>query len=152
MSGPDLERLAPAELVTDLQCYCGFWRPDLTVTGTGDGLIRLAFAHGETRQLDTDFARIARVSYRADFPHHLLITGGDLPGPETPVRTLIYDLKGENVVGEIRVDGGPTYKPALYGTLLLLPEEVPHAQRAWRLGVSRQPQLVPVDRRFRRLH
>ena len=158
MSGPDLDSLRPAELVSDEHCYCGFWRPDLTVTGDGAGVIRLLFADGEVREVDTGFARIARVSYRADFPHHLLVTGGDSLGPDARMsqigrggRTLVYDVKDEKVVGEITVDGGPTYKPGLYGALMLLPEEVPHAQRAWRLGAGRRPQLASVDRRFHRL-
>lgn len=151
MSGSDLTNLTAATLVSDEHCYCGFWRPDLTVTGDGDGVIRLSFNGGEERKVDTGFARIARVSYRADFPHHLLITGGDSPGLDVRMRTLVYDIKTEHAVGEILADGKPTYKPALYGALSLLPQEVPQAQRAWRLGVARQPQLVAVDRRFRRI-
>lgn len=151
MSGPDLARLGSAKMVSDDHCYCGFWRPDLMVTGDGDGVIRLTFADGEERKVDTGFARIARISYRADVPHHLLVTGGESPGLEARMRTLVYDVKTEHVVGEILIDGKATYKPALYGALSLLPEEVAHAQRAWRLGVGRQPQLVAGDWRFRRI-
>lgn len=151
MSGPDLARLAPAKMVSDEHCYGGFWRPDLTVTGNGDGLIRLSFAGGEKRQVDTGFARIARISYRADFPHHLILTGSDSLGRDARMRTLVYDVKAEHVVGEIVVDGQPTYKPGLYGALSLVPEKVSHAQRAWRLRVGKQPQLVAGNWRFRRL-
>jgi len=179
MSGPDLTQLAPAQLVSDDHCYCGFWRPDLVATGDGDGRIRLAFTGGKKRQVESGFARIARISYRADFPHHLMVTGSDSLEFEAPMRTFVYDVQADEVAGEILANGHPTYKPALYGALLLVPEEVPHvanasqlrsersasdpsftaaavgtlrrnpAQRGWRLNAGRQPQLVAVDRRFR---
>lgn len=182
MSGPDLADLAPAQLVSDHHCYCGFWRPDLTVTGEGNGIIQLLFQNGERRQVETGFARIARISYRADFLHHLMVTGSDAMEFDAPMRTFVYDMQADDVAGEILADGHPTYKPALYGALLLLPEEVAPtgnalhspsgrgeaapaltaavaartrrrspAQRAWRLRTGRQPQLVAVDRRFRRV-
>ncbi|MES2789512.1 MAG: hypothetical protein V4719_07815 [Planctomycetota bacterium] len=177
MSGTDLAHLAPAQLVSENHCYCGFWRPDLMATGTGDGVIQLALAGGEERQIDTGFARIARISYRADFLHHLMVTGSDSLEFDAPMRTFVYDMEADYVAGEILADGRPTYKPALYGALLLLPEEVSRpasdhspsgkgmaaksraaataetqrrqAQRTWRLHADRQPQLVAIDRHFR---
>lgn len=151
MSGPRLSRLSAARLVSDRHCYCGFWRPDLTTTGDGDGRVRMAFATGEQRELDTGFARIARISYRADVPHHLLITGGDEQRADTAMRTLVYDLKSEQVAGEILNEGQPTYKPAIYGSLALLPQQVAAVDRGWQLSVSTRPQLATSNRRFHRL-
>lgn len=152
MSGANLDTLEPAELVSDEHCYCGFWRPDLTVTGDGGGLLRLQFSKGESRMLDTGFERVARVSYRADLLNHLLVTGNNgPPGTYAHARTLVYDTTAERVIGEIRANGAPTYKPGVYGGLMLLPEELPNADRGWRLGLGRAIQMANVDWRFQRL-
>ena len=97
MSGRDLNSLGPAETVSEQECFCGFWHPGMTVIGDGSGLLQLTVADGLPRELDTGFARIARVSYCADSPSLLLVTGGDRETPQRPTSSGRLDDGGLDV-------------------------------------------------------
>lgn len=122
MSGPSLDELAPADRVNSEECYCGFWRPDLTAMANyNSNIVHLKGA--VNLRLDTDFGVLARISFDSESPERILITGaiaGDprrFRGRPFP-HTIVYDINERRVLGEILHSGNNVYKPSMCGNLL----------------------------------
>lgn len=154
MSGPSLGDLGRPQLVVKRPCYCGFWRPDLMATGSGkDGRIRVL--HGDKKlRLVTDFRELGRVSFCAGEPLRLLITGvlrGEMSsvGGEPVHRTIVYDLAARKVLGEVRVQGKPVYKPAICDGAIAFARQTWEGGEGWKLTFGREFELVDTPIRVR---
>jgi hypothetical protein len=158
MSGPSLDRLGPAVRVSPDECFSGFWRPDLAAFSSGrDGEIRLCGTINA--RLETGFQEIARVSFDADQPELLLITGvlpgeTSLFGGQPQPHTIIYDVARDAVLGEVQVGGAPAYKPSMAGGRLAHVQPHPASRRreSWTVAFEDQLALVPTPvlvRQFR---
>ena len=106
----------------------------------------------EKFDLVTGFRELSRISYCSGQPSRLLITG--VARDETkkvadePVnRTILYDLAEREVVGEVRIEGQPVYKPALCEGLVAFARQGWEGGEGWRLDFHRQPELVatPIE-------
>lgn len=150
MSGPSLDRLAPAEVVSDEECFSGFWRADLSAIANGrDSRIRLRGSIEAA--LNTGFARVERLSFDPENPQRLLITGtmpgeaGQLNGLPQP-RTVAYDAAHDAVLGEFVVAGSPTYKPAVAGTWAahVRPNPMCQLRESWTIELDNRFSLIPT--------
>jgi hypothetical protein len=146
MAGPSVDQLSLAAPVSDEECYCGFSRSDLTVMATGlDGRARLSGSH--SGYLETSFGWLHRISFRADRPAHLLLTGSRFR--QLPF-TLLYDLETDRVLGEVRVEGKATYKPTIWDRYVCAPRE-PYCKVDWSLCYADHFELLATDVSVRRI-
>lgn len=139
MSGPAIDRLGKARPYSEQETYCGFVRPDLAMRASGtDGTIHVD--RDKTKTIRTSYAELYRISYCFDSPSQILITGsrgrGKLP------ETIIVDVRLRKVIGELRFQGQPTYKPSLLSNMAVIPTQAMPGE-GWRLSNSSQFSIEP---------
>jgi hypothetical protein len=140
MKGPEINQLQSATRYSDEECYCGFARPDLAILASGvDGNARIVGRKAKT--LKTSFQQLARISYCFDAPSKLLITG--VRGPGSLPETILFDLDAVRILGELRVQGQPCYKPSLLSDLAVVPVP-PFCKQGWRLSYGDHYEIRPT--------
>jgi hypothetical protein len=141
MKGADIDSLGPATRFSDDECYCGFARPDVAILASGvDGTARIVGRRSKT--LKTSFSQLGRISYCFDAPSTILITGIVRRG--RPPETILYDLEKDVVLGELRINGRPSYKPSLISGLAIAPVP-PVGKQGWQLSYGDPHEIAPTD-------
>jgi len=108
-SGPDLEHLGPAKPLPNAPVFFGFVSSHHICWGVGNTLHLTEKASGKSFRFKTGFVRVRRVTFLANNPAKLLITGYDKEGRHG---TVLYDLAGGNV-SDVSADGA-VYKSSLH--------------------------------------
>jgi len=109
MRGPSLEALGPAERVTDEPTRLGFLSPQWSCRSAGPHLRLEAQTVGHSLMLEHSFARLHRMTYCADDPQRLILTGR---GGDFQSLSLVHDLR-TGTTHEIRLPE-PVYKATLW--------------------------------------
>ena len=117
MSGPSLQSLSPAQIVSPQPTRAGFVSPLHTCLVYDRKLHLLDRQTQQSSMIVPPFAAILRVSFSADQPQHLIVTG---VGDQNVISTLIYHLEDQQT-WELD-SAGDAYKPSLWGDQILFAE------------------------------
>jgi len=118
-SGPDLAHLDPPQPLALPLLFFGFVSPLHICWGAGNIVQLTDKTIGNSFRLETDFYRVASVTFLAEDPSKLLITG--LINRAFEYQTILYDLETGNTC-MVSV-GGPVYKSSMYGKGLVFAQK-----------------------------
>lgn len=107
--GPDLDHLGPAKSFSHKPLSYGFVSQHHSCWGSGNTFELTEKSSKKCFRFGAAFARILRVTFVADEPSKILITGCD---QKRQYKTIIHDL-ATGITSEVQV-GGPVYKSSLY--------------------------------------
>ena len=114
-SGPDLEHLSTPRPLEKPPLFFGFVSPLHICWGAGNTVQLSEKTSGKTFRLQTSFYRVASVTFLAENPAQLLITG--LLNKKFECQTILHDLT-TGQTSDLSA-GGPVYKSSLHGKQLL---------------------------------
>lgn len=145
MEGDSLTKLAPAQPVWRSAMRVGCAGPDYFCIAEADGFT-VAESQSATTRYRCSLGRLARISFMAENPGNLLLTGIDTP---TGAKTLVYGLR-TGVVHEIQA-GVPVYKSSIFGKQLVMAQSTGPGIEPYRLVtgpytlVASAETVSPVD-------
>jgi len=119
-SGPDLEHLDKPRSLAKPPLFFGFVSPHHICWGAGNVVQLAEKANGRSFKLTTSFYRVAGVTFLAEEPTKLLITG--ILSRNHDPHTVLHDLSTGNT-SDVSA-GGPVYKSTLHGNHLIFAQKL----------------------------